>query len=166
MRGPLLGRLPDFLFRADGSKFAYAGKAWLLVLLPSLALSLLAQAIGSVVFPGDPGPDIKANSLLLFAILVFVGPLLESIIMGGVLLVLVRWLRPAHAVFASAILWGAAHSLASPMWGLVVWWPFLVLSIVFLTWRGGGFWLGVGMATLVHGLQNATAGVALLASLE
>jgi membrane protease YdiL (CAAX protease family) len=132
-------------------------------LLPSIVLSLLAQAIRSVLVPGDPGPDIKANSVLLFGMLVFVGPLLESIIMGGVLLALVRWLRPTHAVVVSAILWGAAHSLSSPLWGLVVWWPFLVFSIVFLTWRDRGYWPGVGMATLVHGLQNATAGIALLA---
>lgn len=164
-RGAILKWLPDFLFRSDGSRLAYIGKAWLLALLPSIALSMLANALSPVLAPGQAGPDIAADTPTLFVLLVFVGPVLESIIMGGALLALMRWLSPAHAVVASAVLWGAAHSLASPIWGLVVWWPFLILSAVFLTWRGGGFWLGVAMATAVHGLQNATAGVALLAGL-
>ena len=164
-RGRVLRWLPDFLFRSDDNRLAYIVKAWLLALLPSVALSLLANALSSAVAPGQAGPEIEVSTPALFVLLVFVGPLLESIIMGGVLLALTRWVSPARAIVASAVLWGVAHSLASPIWGLVVWWPFLVLSAVFLTWRGGGFWLGVAMATAVHGLQNATAGVALLAGL-
>ena len=164
-RGPLLGRLPEFLFRSDRHKLAYVLQAWLLALVPSIALSSLLAATTTTLGAEVRGPDIEVHTPVLLAALVFIGPLLESIVMGGALLLLDRWFGASRAVLASAVLWGLLHSAVSPLWGLVVWWPFLIFSIVFLTWRGSGFWLGVAMATAVHGLQNGAAGAALLAGL-
>jgi hypothetical protein len=59
-------------------------------------------------------------------------------------------------------LWGVAHSLAAPLWGLIVWWPFLIFSIALLTWRERGLLPAIAVVTTIHGLQNATAAILLL----
>jgi hypothetical protein len=51
------------------------------------------------------------------------------------------------------------------LWGLVVWWPFLILSAIFLVWRSErGLGTAILMTTAVHALQNAVVGSALLFS--
>lgn len=164
--------LPPFLFRAERWP-AYVGKAWLLALLPSLALAWLV----SLVLPDASGPnfgnpqDAVGEGLLALS-LVVIGPFLETLIMAALLLALRPLLGLAGAAIASALAWGLLHSFgglalggpAVPAWGLVVWWPFLILSIAFLTWRPRGAWLAIGTATVIHGLQNAVAASALLLS--
>jgi len=85
---------------------------------------------------------------------VFFSPILESLIMGGVLLVLLRFLPPTWAVIASAAGWGIAHSLAAPIWGMIIWWPFLIFSTLFVAWRTRSLTLAFVMPMVVHGLQN------------
>ena len=147
---------PSFLFRAD-RPLAYVFKTWLLCLLPSLAL---AAAIGFLA-PAARQPDLPvalgAGPLLIG--LVLVAPLLETLLMSGPLLLLHHLFGFGPAVVGSALLWGVAHALAAPTWGLVVWWPFLVLSISFLVWVRGGFWRAVLLVTAVHGLQNGVPGL-------
>ena len=74
--------------------------------------------------------------------------------MGVVLLILVRIAGPTVAVLISAIGWGAAHSAVTPMWGLVIWWPFLIFSTLFVAWRQRSLTLAFLIATLAHALQN------------
>ena len=76
-----------------------------------------------------------------------------------------RWWRPAYAwelTLECAALWGVLHSLVAARWGLVVWWPFLIFSIAYLTWRPLGYWRAVGVVTAIHLLQNAGPTIALL----
>lgn len=164
--------LPRFLFRPERWP-AYVGKAWLLALLPSLALA----AAVSWLFPGVASPEFGSaetpvSRTVLGLSLVLIGPFVETLVMGGWLLLLRRFVGFAPAVLLSALSWGLLHSFgallaggpATPAWGLVVWWPFLILSIAFLAWRERGFWTAIGTATLIHGLQNAVAAAALFAS--
>ena len=58
------------------------------------------------------------------------------------------------AVLVSAVGWGIAHSLAAPAWGLVIWWPFLIFSTLYVTWRQHSLIAGLAMPAAVHGLQN------------
>jgi hypothetical protein len=46
------------------------------------------------------------------------------------------------------------HSLASPWWGAVIWWPFLIFSTLYVTWRPRGFWRAAALVAAVHVLQN------------
>lgn len=163
--------LPRFLFEADGAAWRYILKAWPVTLLPSLALAALL----SVATPEAVKPEFGSGGGLgvaaLVASLVLIGPFLETLIMAAVLEILVRVVRPGVAVILSAVLWGLAHSFgglltgigAVPTWGLVVWWPFLILSIVYLTWRGHGRFKAILVATAIHGLQNAVGAAALVA---
>ena len=73
------------------------------------------------------------------------------------LLALQRVAGSAPAVVLNALLWGVVHSLVEPLWGLVVWWPFLILSIALLAWRERGLLAAVAIVTAIHTLQNAVA---------
>jgi hypothetical protein len=36
----------------------------------------------------------------------------------------------------------------------VIWWPFLVFSTLFVTWRDRSLWLAFALPMCVHALQN------------
>ena len=74
--------------------------------------------------------------------------------LGTVLLLLLRLFPPAIAILVSAVGWGIAHSTVAPIWGLVIWWPFLIFSTLFVTWRERSLWLAFAVPMCVHGLQN------------
>jgi membrane protease YdiL (CAAX protease family) len=152
--------LPAFLFDGNEPKLAYVLKAWLLALVPSFALSALVNLMAR---PTE-GPDIPVEGSVSLLLLIVVGPLLETLIMAAIVLGLRRLIGPGPAVIVSAILWAIGHSLVASVWGLVVWWPFLIFSIAFLTWRGRSLLLALALVTAIHGLQNATVGVLMLAA--
>ena len=151
--------LPRFLFRAE-APLAYILKAFPLVLLPSMLLSGLI----SLALPAAEGPAISITSARMIAMLVVGAPLIETLIMLVPLLVLVRLVGAMPAAVLSAIGWGIAHSLAAPIWGLVVWWPFLIFSILFVTWRERSLFAGFGVAAATHALQNSLPALTLLAA--
>jgi hypothetical protein len=152
-RPPWLGFLPRFLFSADQPKLAYIFKAWLLALLPSLALVGLVAAATD----GPAGPEFALPGRLFVLLVVIVAPLLDTLLMIPPLWLLNRIGGPAFAAAGSALLWAGFHSLAAPLWGLVVWWPFLILSIAFLTWWKRGTASAILVVTSIHALQNAVA---------
>jgi hypothetical protein len=123
---------------------------WLLACPVSLALAALANH----VFPAAPPPDFGVIGPGTVALLVLFSPLVETLIMAAVLEVLLRIVRPAYAIVLSAIGWGIAHSYAAPSWGLVIWWPFLIFSTLYVTWRLRSAWAAIGVVFCVHALQN------------
>ena len=157
---PYLRFLPAFLFEPSGSKPGYIARAWLLTLLPSLLLSALVGAFA----PGAEQPDLPTQGAAAILAIVLFAPAVETLIMAPPLLLLARLFGAGPAVLLSAAGWGIVHSLAAPIWGLVVWWPFLILSIAFLTWRSVSLLTALLMAASIHALHNA-AGAALLLGL-
>ena len=63
-------------------------------------------------------------------------------------------MRPPIAVLVSAAGWAVFHSLEVPIWGLVVWWPFLVFSTLFVTWQRRSLFAAFLMPAIVHALNN------------
>jgi membrane protease YdiL (CAAX protease family) len=152
-RPPYLAWLPGFLFDTGSSVVRYVVKAWLLALVPSIALSALVRLVAAdAAAPEFPG---EAGKLVLF--IVFVGPALETLLLALPLLALNRLIGAGPAVIGSALIWAAVHSLVVPIWGLVIWWPFLIMSIAFLTWRRKGLFQALGVAFAIHALQNGFA---------
>jgi membrane protease YdiL (CAAX protease family) len=147
-----LGFLPNFLFDTDSAKHRYILRLWLLALIPSLLLSGLL----SLLVPGAEGPELVTEGTVPLLLIVVVAPLLETLIMGGVLLVLRRFVGFGPAVVVSALLWAIAHSLSAPIWGLVVWWPFLIFSAAFLVWRQSSLLAPIAIVTMAHAMQNGT----------
>lgn len=124
--------------------------AWGLAFFPALALSALVGLIAGEAAQ----PDFPFGSWTVFFLVVAYAPAVETLIMGTVLLILRRFVTPAAAVLLSAAGWGAAHSLQAPAWGLVIWWPFLIFSTVFLVWRQRSAAAAFAMATLLHAMHN------------
>lgn len=148
-RPRVLSFLPRALFEPHRPT-RYVAIAWACAFFPSLLLSALASHLVPDSAPVFPQVD---PTLLLFLLVVF-APVLETLIMGAVLLVLERFVGFLPAILLSSTGWGIAHSLEAPAWGLVIWWPFLIFSIVFLTWRKRSLFLAFALPILVHGLQN------------
>lgn len=156
-RGPLR-ILPGVLFRTE--------RIWLqLIVAWALALGgsiLLGAAINALV-PHVRQPDFgNASSGVVFTLIVLFSPIVETIMMGAVVALLMRWLRTWQAVLASALMWGVLHSLSAPTWGLVIWWPFLIFSTVFATWRPNGFWRAVALVAVIHMAQNVGPAAAIV----
>ena len=132
-------------------------RAWLAILVGAaltIAGSLLLSWAASLIAPNLAKPAFPMKGPVAFALLVLFAPLTETLIMAGVLSLLERFLAPTTAILASAVLWGIAHSLQAAAWGLIIWWPFLIFSMLFMVWRTRGFWAGIAVAATAHALQN------------
>jgi hypothetical protein len=139
-------------------------RAWLAILVGvalTVAGSVLLSWIASLVAPDLAKPDFPMHGLLALALLVGFAPLVETLIMAAVLSLLARFMSPTAAVIASALGWGVAHSLQAAAWGLVIWWPFLVFSTLFMVWRQRGTMAGIAVAAATHALQNLAPALAI-----
>lgn len=125
--------------------------AWATAFFPSIVLAWILSKIA----PGAETPAFEGLSpaLVLFAVVIF-APVVETLIMGTVLLLLLRVVSPTIAVLISAVGWGVAHSLQVPMWGLTIWWPFLVLSTLFVAYRERSLVAAFALPAIVHAMQN------------
>lgn len=149
--------LPAFLFEPRQPARAIL-LAWPLVTLPALGLA----AFFSWLIPGAPRPVFDGDPWLIFFMVEVFAPIVESLIMAVVLEVLLRIFPWQAAVSLSAIGWGVAHSLQAPTWGLVIWWPFLIFSILYVTWRKRSKLAAIGIAASVHALNNLIPALLLL----
>lgn len=111
-------------------------------------------AVATWIAPTLATPAFPQRGLVAFLLLVAFAPFVETLIMAAVLTVLVRFLSPTLAVMASAALWGIAHSLQAAAWGLIIWWPFVIFSTLYLVWRERSVMAAIGVVTATHALQN------------
>lgn len=133
---------------------------WLATTIPALLLSALVASL----LPQVPGPTLPIDGIPALALLVGFAPIVETLIMAVVLEILLLVLPPRAAVAASAIGWGIAHSLMAPAWGLVIWWPFLIFSTLYVTWRDAGRGRAIAIVAAVHALNNLGPALLLLRS--
>ena len=123
---------------------------WLTAFIPSILLSALVASM----LPTLGQPQLALGTGAAVVLVAVVAPVLETLIMAGALALLLRIMPPTAAVLASAAGWGIAHSLAAPAWGLVIWWPFLIFSTLYVTWRQRSLLAALAVPASVHGLQN------------
>ena len=141
--------VPDFLAKPRNPLHAIAG-GWAVAFPISMLLSVLAQTLA----PDALAPTFSVSGYsAVFALAVF-APAVETLIMGAVLLLLLKFVRPEVAVAVSVVGWAIMHSTIAPIWGLVIWWPFLIFSILFVTWRQHSLAMAFMVPMAVHGLQN------------
>jgi len=131
---------------------------WLTAFVPSILLG----AVVTSLLPALNQPDLQVGGAMAMFLLVVFAPVVETLIMAGVLALLSIALPPTAAVLVSAVAWGIAHSLAAPAWGLVIWWPFLVFSTLYLTWRSRSLLGALAVPAATHALQNLIPAVLLL----
>ena len=133
---------------------------WALAFLPSIALA----AAVALLLPDVPRPELNITGPVAVGLMVVFAPVVETLIMGAVLSVLLRFVPATVAVLLSAAGWGVLHSLSAAAWGLVIWWPFIIFSTIFVTWRKRSWLAGFGMAAATHALHNLVPALALLAA--
>jgi hypothetical protein len=159
MRAVASDRSPDWTaplnwfpkaIRQPSSAFGSIAVGWLLTFPASILLAALIHWVA----PNAKGPEFPISGPMAIFLLVIFSPVLETLIMGGVLLLLLRFVPPTWAVLISAVGWGIAHSTAAPIWGLVIWWPFLIFSTLFVAWRSRSLALAFIIPMITHGLQN------------
>ena len=122
--------------------------------LTAFPISVLLAVTAGALMPHVARPEFPVSGTAALLGLVIFSPIVETVTMGLVLLVLLRFLQPVVAIGVSAIGWGIVHSLLAPTWGLVIWWPFLIFSTLFTAWRGRSLALAFALPTCVHALQN------------
>jgi len=141
--------LPKTL-REPSNAFRSIAVGWLL----AFPASILLAAIIHWIAPDAKTPEFPITGVAAIGFIVFFSPIVETLIMGGVLLLLLKFLSPTRAVIVSAVGWGIVHSIAAPIWGLIIWWPFLIFSTLFVAWRSRSLVLAFAIPATAHGLQN------------
>jgi membrane protease YdiL (CAAX protease family) len=127
----------------------------LLVALPTTLLpSVLIGVAIARLLPDLAQPNLAVGTPFAIVLAVIISPVLETLIMAGLITLLRLVLSPTAAVVVSALAWGGAHSLAAPAWGLVIWWPFLIFSTLYLTWRQRSLAAALAMPMAAHTLHN------------
>ena len=126
--------------------------AWALSIAGSFALA----AVGRFIAPhlaSPQFPEMPVAALLL--LMVVFAPVLETLIMAAVLEILLRLrVPPAAAILLSTLGWAVAHSMQAAAWGLVIWWPFLIFSTLYVVWRQRGYVAALAVPAAAHALQN------------
>lgn len=135
-------------------------RAWL-VLPICLVLTLAgAGAIAyllAAVLPEQVQPDFSKffgkGFLTVFALAVAT-PLVETLILAASCSILLRLVRPELAILATSLGWAVAHSYQAPIWGLVIFWPFVIFSTLYVVWKQRSLMLGILMPFAAHFLHN------------
>jgi hypothetical protein len=66
--------------------------------------------------------------------------------------------------FISALICAGLHSLARPLWGLEVFWGFLIFSLCYLAWEKKSPLQAFWMTAILHALHNLVPTLGLLAA--
>lgn len=143
----------SLLFDNKISIWKYILRTGFISLIPSLIVALILGLSGAIT--EDTGPEFKGSALGLLITLVIIGPLLETLLMGGGLWIL-SFITKQQVLLAliSAFIWAVMHSLFVLAWGFVIIWPFFVFSCSYLAWRKRSWWHAILVTSCVHAFQN------------
>lgn len=135
-------------------------RAWLvlplclvLTFLGAAAIAFLLNAVLPKLEQPDFGAFVGKGYLTVFAMAVAT-PLVETLILAATCSILLRLVRPDLAILISAFGWAIAHSYQAPVWGLVIFWPFIIFSTLYIVWKQRSLLLGILMPFVAHFLHN------------
>ena len=135
-------------------------RVWLVLPLCVMLTFLGAAAIAALLnlaLPKLDQPDFAAflgKGYFTVVAVAIVTPLVETLILAVTCSILLRFLRPEMAILISAFGWAIAHSYQAPIWGLVIFWPFIVFSTLYVVWKQRSLTLGILMPWAAHFLHN------------
>jgi hypothetical protein len=144
---------------------SYIIRMAIISLVPSIMVSILVSVSG--MFPEDASPPFPVrnfeSAVASIPILVILCPIVETLLMSfGLKLISLFTKKQVILAVLSAILWALLHSLVSPAWGLVVFWPFFVFSSAYIAWRRKSWLKAFWVAACIHALQNLLPSIALV----
>lgn len=88
----------------------------------------------------------------------FVAPLVESLLLVGVIELLSYFKLHTHSqVIGAAILMSLLHAIEFPIWGLLVLPLFVIDASTFVFWRNRSVWRALLMVFALHLLSNAVS---------
>jgi hypothetical protein len=160
---------PRWLFERGPSAFRYIVRMWLLSLIPSIALATVSLGLFSAFgLPTDKAaPQLSdfggISNRQAFVFVVLIAPMYETLLLSiGIALISLITARPVVIAAISAVGWGILHFLDFHIQGIVVMWPFFVMSCAYLAWRPIGWFRACGVAMSIHMLQNLLPGLLIL----
>ena len=140
----------------------YLGRALLADLPVTYAVGLLLNWLTHTSWPVYPREMLPR--VLLGACVI--SPLVETFAMAVILWILRRFMGgTSYLPWASALVCAGAHSLAKPLWGIEIFWSFVIFSFCFTTWEKKSWHAAFWMTAALHALHNLvpTAVIALRA---
>jgi hypothetical protein len=167
----LLGRYKLILLDRHVHPARYVLRAWPMAMLPTLAIATVASTIAHIagaeyLFDENQwGNLFEMSSTMLLLQIVVVAPIVETLLMAPLLALLLRVLpRKRYVVLGSALVWAGLHSLSAPIWGVCIFWTFVVFSTAFVVWRERSLWHAIGVTAAIHALNNTFAGLGIVFS--
>lgn len=145
--------------RSDKAGLAiYVSAAALAALVPSTVLTLAANHVleKSNVDASSWIPSFQPLTIFQFLFRTAIGPLIETGIVLLIIKAVSRFTKsPVVASIVVAILCGAAHGLAAPLWFIGTVWSFFVYSYGFFLWRHHSLKYAILAMYLPHALLNS-----------
>ena len=165
----MIAGVAQLLFDTGIHPARYVLRAWPVAMVPTFAIALTLMAASDLfqaetLFPKSQWDGLQqlAPGWMFLQVVLF-APIVETLLMGGILFVLTRILhRRLWVVLCSAAIWGVLHGLSAVVWGVCIFWTFIVLTCAFLAWRARSFAHAFLVTTAIHALNNAVAGFGLL----
>ncbi|MDI1248936.1 MAG: hypothetical protein PSV13_08750 [Lacunisphaera sp.] len=142
-------------------RIRYLGRALLVDLPVAYAVGLgLNWATGT----GWPQPSVEDLRGLFFGLCVR-APILETAAMGVIIWVLRRFMtRTEYVPWVTALICAGLHSLAKPLWGIEIFWSFVIFSLCYVTWEKKSLAQAFGLTAILHALHNLVPLLVLLVS--
>lgn len=130
----------------------YAVKAACISIIPALVIaSVLLTSTSLDLSEAEP----SSTGFMLFFSQVIFAPVVETFVQLIVIILLLKIIKEkALIIFISAFLWAFIHALIAPLWGLTIFWSFIILSIVCLEYLKYSPTRAFIMTASVHLLQN------------
>jgi hypothetical protein len=129
----------------------YLGRALLADLPVAVAVELILNQVTGTGWPELPP---AALPRLFLALCVF-SPIAETFVMAIIIWLLRRvMVRTEYVPWVTALICALAHSLAKPLWGIEIFWSFVIFSMCFVTWEKKSPLQAFWMTAILHALHN------------
>ena len=151
-----------FLFEVEKPTWKYVLKSALLAFGISITINTLISLVLNA-FSISNGSSLRGTtnvsiSFIDFISFTIVAPLLETALMVPMIFALLAFTKSLKlVVLITSFIWALFHSLAHPLWGIPAFFSFVILTIIFLTWRKISTLYGFAITTCTHMVINSFA---------
>lgn len=133
----------------------YIAKAVCISIAPLFLIAILVIPLSPLNLDGAIS---SSTGLLLFFMQVMFAPITETAVQLLIILGLSKYLKTqALVIIFTAFIWAFFHALYEPLWGMMVFWPFVVYSLVCVEFLKISKRKAFIMTTGVHIAQNLLA---------
>ncbi len=142
-------------------RIRYLGRALLADLPVAYAVGL---ALNWITHTDWPEPSLADLPGLFFGLCIR-APLIETFAMAVIIWVLRRLVkRTEYIPWITALICAGAHSLAKPLWGIEIFWSFVIFSLCYTAWEKKSVLQAFWMTVVLHALHNLVPALALIAA--